>query len=57
MAKHHAREGDDSLSTLMDSRTQPALTWQQLIYLNPESKKLELYRLREEFETQDANQR
>ncbi len=42
MARHHASEGDDPLSALMDSRTQPAPTWHQLIYLNPESKRLEL---------------
>lgn len=42
MINHHSSRGNDALSQLLDSRELPPSHWQQLIYLNPRSKQLEL---------------
>ncbi|MEQ6342916.1 MAG: hypothetical protein M3A44_15050 [Gammaproteobacteria bacterium] len=42
MLQHHASGGADPLSSLLESRELPPMDWQQLIYLNPKSKRLEL---------------
>ncbi len=42
MFTHHSSRGDDRLSMLLDSRELPPKHWQQLLYLNPRTKRLEL---------------
>jgi hypothetical protein len=42
MLYHHSSGGSDALSHLLDSRELPPKDWQQLIYLNPHSRQLEL---------------
>jgi hypothetical protein len=42
MAQHHACGGKDQLTTMMEARELPPSDWQQLVYLNPKTKQLEL---------------
>jgi len=42
MLQHHSKKGTDPLSLMLESRELPPKDWQQLIYLNPISKKLHL---------------
>lgn len=42
MLHHHSSRGNDALSRLLDSRELPPREWQQLIYLNPQSRQLVL---------------
>ncbi len=42
MRQHHSSGGADVLSRLLESRELPPKHWQQLVYLNPKTKKLEL---------------
>jgi len=42
MLNHHSSQGKDFLSGLLEARKQIPKHWQQLIYLNPESRQLEL---------------